>query len=52
MVAPLPPVMGERSSPAGRPTERFRQELERRERNQPRRLRGLPRRLRLPRSSS
>jgi hypothetical protein len=52
VVAPLPPVMGERSSPAGRPTERFRQELERRERNQPRRLRGLPRRLRLPRSSS
>lgn len=50
--AQRPPVMGERSSGPGRPTERFREVLERQERSQPRRLRGLPRRLRLPRSSA
>ncbi|WP_094556386.1 hypothetical protein [Synechococcus sp. 1G10] len=55
-VAPPSPGMGERASAAGRPTERpterFREVLERQESSQPRRLRGLPRRLRLPRSGS
>jgi len=48
----LPPaVMGRRTSGGARPTERFREVLERQERRGSRRLRGLPRRLRLPRSS-
>ncbi len=50
--APAAPLLGDRGSAAGRPTERFREVLERQERSQPRRLRGLPRRLRLPRSSA
>jgi len=51
-VAPPSTGMGERTNAAGRPTERFREVLERQESSQPRRLRGLPRRLRLPRSGS